>query len=58
MNFYNRGGDSAGFSGEKNIRIRPLGLTESDIDDLLAFLETLTGEPIPSDLTETPMLPP
>jgi cytochrome c peroxidase len=58
LDFYNRGGDTSGFSGQKSNRMRPLGLTERDIDDLLAFLDTLTGEPIPSEVTDAPMLPP
>jgi cytochrome c peroxidase len=58
IEFYNRGGDIAGFSGVKDVRMRPLGLTERDIDDLLAFLDTLTGEPIPEEITVAPLLPP
>jgi cytochrome c peroxidase len=57
LEYYNKGGDITGFSGVKSSRMRPLGLTESDIDALLAFLDTLTGEPIPSELTTSPMLP-
>jgi cytochrome c peroxidase len=57
VDFYNRGGDSAGFSGKKHPSIRPLGLTAMEIDQLLAFLETLTGESLPSALMEAPTLP-
>ncbi len=57
VEFYNRGGDTSGFSGTKHPSIRPLGLTEMEIDQLLAFLETLTGEALPSALMEAPTLP-
>jgi cytochrome c peroxidase len=56
--FYNRGGDESGFVGTKDVRMKPLGLSESDIDDLVEFLGTLTGEPLPSDLVTPPQLPP
>lgn len=58
LEFYNRGGESVGFVGEKDAKIRPLGLTEGEIDDLLAFLETLTGETVPDELAALPQLPP
>lgn len=42
---YNRGGGVPGtFAGTKSPRLRPLGLTESEISDLVAFLRSLTGE--------------
>ena len=41
VEFYNRGGArSSNLSG----RIRPIGLSPRDIDALVAFLETLSGE--------------
>ena len=43
---YNRGGGTAGtFAGTKSPRLRPLGLSESEIDDLVEFLKSLTGSP-------------
>ena len=57
LDFYNRGGDSTGFSGTKSVRMKPLGLSEQDINDLIEFLKTLTGEALPSELTDPPMLP-
>lgn len=52
VEFYDRGGDDNGFG--KDARIVPLGLTASDKADLVAFLETLTGDPIaPSLLVDT-----
>ena len=42
---YNRGGGVPGtFAGTKSARLRPLGLTEGEISDLVAFLTSLTGE--------------
>lgn len=42
--FYNRGGDRAG-AGEPSAFIRPLGLSEGEVNDLVAFLRSLTGAP-------------
>ena len=56
--FYNSGGENAGFVGTKDPRIKPLGLSESEIDELIEFMDTLTGEPLPGELTSAPQLPP
>ncbi len=48
VRFYNVGGGNAGFSGMKDILMQPLGLSDAEIDDLVSFLETLTGSP-PAD---------
>lgn len=58
VEFYNGGGGSGAFVGEKDVRMSPLGLTEQEMDDLVAFLETLTGEAVPSELWAAPQLPP
>jgi cytochrome c peroxidase len=34
--------------------LAPLGLTEAEIDDVVAFLESLTGEPLPAELLAAP----
>lgn len=52
VEFYNKGGDEAGVVGTKSDKIKPLNLTEQEIDDLVAFLESLTGEPVPEALRE------
>ncbi len=53
INFYDRGGDSLGtFVGTKDDSIHPLNLTQQDKLDLVEFLKTLTGEPLPSRLTQ------
>ena len=42
VTFYNRGGRDPQSYG-KSLDIRPLNLTESDVHDVVAFLESLTG---------------
>jgi cytochrome c peroxidase len=43
--FYNQGGGPEGtFVGRKSPELRPLGLTESELQDLAAFLRSLTGK--------------
>ena len=51
IDHYNRGGDPDAV-GTTDIRIRPLGLTDGEKADLVAFLRTLTGPPLdPADTT-------
>lgn len=54
--FYNRGGDPGGFSGTNELA--PLGLSFAEMQDLVAFLETLEGEELPASVTAPPVLPP
>jgi cytochrome c peroxidase len=54
---YNAGGGSMGVTGTKDKQLVPLNLTGQEMDDLGAFLEALTGEPLPAELTEPPALP-
>jgi cytochrome c peroxidase len=43
--FYNQGGGAPGtFVGKKSPEIRPLGLTDNEMQDLVEFLRTLTGK--------------
>jgi len=52
IEFYNRGGDPPGtFVGTKDPLMHRLHLTEQEKKDLIAFLNTLTGEPLPAQLT-------
>ena len=46
VRFYNEGGASTGFPGTKSSLMVPLNLTSGEIDDLVAFLSSLTGEPV------------
>ncbi|HWB81195.1 MAG TPA: cytochrome c peroxidase [Nannocystaceae bacterium] len=54
VRFYNDGGAPAGFSGELDDEMLPLALSELEIADLVAFLESLTGDPLPAALTMPP----
>jgi cytochrome c peroxidase len=54
VEFYNKGGEDEPF-GTKSDKIRPLGLTDSEIDDLVAFLDGLSGTEI---VVEQPKSPP
>jgi cytochrome c peroxidase len=45
---YNRGGGQPGtFAGTAAPQVRPLGLSDAEVSDLVAFLQSLTGEPVP-----------
>ncbi|MFZ5470978.1 MAG: cytochrome-c peroxidase [Myxococcota bacterium] len=57
MVFYKEGGDPGGFSGTKDEAMKPLLLTDREIDDLVAFMESLDGEPLPDALVNKPALP-
>jgi cytochrome c peroxidase len=50
VDFYDRGGAPDGFAGTKDPRIVPLGLTTTERADLVAFLGSLTGDPVPVEL--------
>jgi cytochrome c peroxidase len=41
--FFDRGGDTAGFQGEKDARIVPLGLGSAERGQIVAFLRALNG---------------
>jgi cytochrome c peroxidase len=53
---YNRGG-SPSTVGTASPPIKPLHLTDEEQSDLVEFLKSLTGAPLPSSITETPALP-
>jgi cytochrome c peroxidase len=56
---YDQGGGAQSSAPlQKSKRLRPLRLTGEEVSDLIAFLETLTGEPLPASLTTAPVLPP
>jgi cytochrome c peroxidase len=50
VEFYNGGGHESGFVGTKDKAQKELHLTDAEIEDLVAFLQTLTGEPVPAAL--------
>jgi cytochrome c peroxidase len=51
VEFYRSGGVGAGYAGVRDPRIVPLDLSDDDVRDLVAFLETLTGTPVDPALT-------
>jgi cytochrome c peroxidase len=50
VDYYATGGNSPADAGAKDARIKPLGLTPGEAADLVAFLKTLDGEPVPAPL--------
>ncbi len=56
--FYNAGGGENGFSANKSAMIKPLGLSDAEQADLVAFLESLSGEEIVPDDPEIPEMEP
>jgi cytochrome c peroxidase len=53
---YDRGGDPDAV-GVRDVRIKPLRLTAAERADLVAFLKTLTGPPLPASVATPPTLP-
>lgn len=52
---YNAGGAEPGsYSGQRDPKMRPLRLTEAEVRDVVAFLETLTGDPVPEQWRADP----
>jgi cytochrome c peroxidase len=59
VNHYNQGGGIPGtFVGTKSPRLQPLGLTDSEVGDIVEFLKSLTGNPPDPDWICDPSLPP
>ncbi len=56
--FYNAGGGENEFSANKSAMIKPLGLSDAEQADLVAFLESLSGEEIVPDDPEIPEMEP
>ena len=57
IEFNNVGGTGGNFVGQREGTLEPLGLSKQEIADLIAFLETLTGELPPAHLLMKPDLP-
>jgi len=52
---YNQGGGEPGrFAGTADPKLRPLGLTEAEMRDIVEFLRSLTGEPVPEEWRADP----
>ena len=58
VEFYNEGGGENEFAATKSMLIRPLGLTGAEIDDVVAFLESLSGEQILVEVSAPPPMQP
>ncbi len=56
--FYNNGGGENEFAENKSELIKPLGLSDAEVDDLVAFLESLSGEEILTDDPDIPEMQP
>jgi cytochrome c peroxidase len=54
VEFYNAGGGENEFAANKTKLIQPLDLSDEEIDDLVAFLEALSG---PEIRIQPPTLP-
>jgi cytochrome c peroxidase len=53
---YNQGGGEPGsYSGVVDPKIRPLRLSDAEVNDLVAFLQSLTGEPVPREWRDDPL---
>lgn len=57
IDHYNRGGAASSAVGVPAAQIKPLLLTDEEKSDLVEFLKTLTGEPLPADFVSAPVLP-
>ncbi|HEU4729249.1 MAG TPA: cytochrome c peroxidase [Kofleriaceae bacterium] len=57
VQFYNWGGGSAEFSGTKSPAMVPLLLTNEEASDLVEFLGSLTGDPVPAELGKDTAIP-
>lgn len=55
VEFYNQGGGKNEFAATKTKLVKPLNLSDEEMDDLVAFLESLSG---PKITMTTPKLPP
>jgi cytochrome c peroxidase len=58
IEFYDQGGGTEGFVGTKDPVMARLRLTGDEKQDLVEFLNTLTGAPVPQQWTTPPTLPP
>ena len=58
VEFYNAGGGENEFAETKSPAMQPLGLSDADVDDLVAFLESLSGDEILIDEPDLPEMQP
>jgi cytochrome c peroxidase len=48
------GGEPGRFAGDMDPKMRQLGLSDAEVSDLIAFLHSLTGEPVPEEWRADP----
>ncbi len=58
VEFYNAGGGENEFADTKSPLIQPLGLSDAEVDDLVAFVESLSGAEILIDEPDLPEMQP
>lgn len=54
IDFYDKGGHETGFVGIKDDIVKPLNLSDTEKSDLVAFLQSLTGEEVSEELLRNP----
>ncbi|MBA3545959.1 MAG: hypothetical protein H0T76_05725 [Nannocystis sp.] len=54
VDFYDKGGHETGFVGTKDDIVKPLNLSDTEKTDLVAFLQSLTGEEVSAELLRNP----
>ena len=54
--FYNEGGGENEFASTKSDLIQPLGLSDEEVDDIVAFLGSLSGDEILPEIPEIPVM--
>jgi cytochrome c peroxidase len=57
VRFYNVGGGDANFAGTKSAAMTPLLLSPEEQGDLVEFLRSLTGEPLPTEYARDTSIP-
>jgi cytochrome c peroxidase len=55
VEFYNKGGGTNEFAANKTKLLKPLNLSDKEMEDLIAFIESLSG---PAIKMTAPKLPP
>jgi cytochrome c peroxidase len=54
VSFYNAAAGSDGYVGTRSSAIRPLYLSDDELTDLVEFLRSLTGAPVPDQWAKCP----
>jgi len=57
MVWYRDAAGTDGFVGKRDIAVQPLLLSDDDMNDIIAFLQSLDGDALPAELVTKPVLP-